>query len=576
MNNLQKFYLPLALLTISLFSVSALATSNGEQDDGSTRWLNAQYCEVDESDAEYYLAAYQAIEGGYGVIVHYADTQTPRLHAQARSLDLCSPEFFGAYRSFRRDQQVLEQGEFDEQSRRQGWVTVYDTDGQLQRRIPYQDNQVEGIYSTYADGVLVREQSVQAGRRHGVSRDFFANGDTQRKIEFYQGSRHGEVKHWNEDGDVLLHSHYQHGKRHGTETRYFSEPQYRGEISFSARYEDGVPVGHERDYHAPGQLRQERIYGDNGEVTQETRFNQDGAITYQMQPVDTPHGAGKEIKEFNADGKLTRHTLESNEVNWNLRQRYNDEGELIERLERKNNRAQGAFVRSSWGGEMQYGHYENGELHGEFYSENSSGERLTEGQYEHGKKVGAWTERDTRQTVTSEYNAEGELHGVREVHAPEGNLMTRETYANGELHGEYVRYQGDTIVNQGHYEQGQRQGEWIFSQFNSRERIELGEFKDNRRIGVWRTLNRHGHVVHINQFDDQSRPHGRQIDFQDNGAIQLLTEYKHGMMHGVRMYFMYGEPVHAERFEDGDLVEDLGEPDEWAMSEHLSYLKHGL
>lgn len=564
-----------ALVAYAPSSALALTSADNHQVNHPI-WLNEQYCPVSLNDAAYYLDRFEPIEGGYQIHIYYADTATQRLQANVRKLQLCTPQYFGNYQSFYRDGALLEEGFYNEQSQREGWVKVYDNEGRIRREIPYQDNQVHGVYSTYLDGSLARKEEVEHGRRHGLNQRFFPSGQLAQESTFKHGSRHGEFKAWSEAGNLVQHSFLYEGQRHGTYLRYFNEDEYAGETSLSAEYDKGAPVGTHRTYHKPGVLQQKRVYDDQNQITHEQRFSEDGVLIFDLYPYDTPYGAGFEERTYNEQGDLVRLTQRSNEENWNLRKRFDADGTLVERLERLNNRGHNEFVRSSWQGQMQYGSYLDGERHGEFYAVNDDGERVEEGYYEQGAKVGRWREVTSRHEVIAHYNSQGELHGVRKVILPDGALELREHYRNGTLHGEYLHYDGDIKVAHGEYVDGTRQGPWVYSAFNSRNRVQHVHFRDGRMVGDMTTFNEHGHVIYFNQLNDEGQQHGRQLQFHNNGALEMLQEFVDGLEHGVRVYYHQGQPSHAERYEDGYYVEDLGNIEEWSSNDDTNYLKRGL
>lgn len=576
MNTLRPYALFLSGLLLMPFSASAVTDTPEQTQVHHPIWLNETYCPVEQSEAVYYLDQFEPTDGGFTVYLNYQATQTKRFQGNVRQLNLCTPEYFGAYQVFYRDGTLLEEGYYNDQGQREGWVHVFDREGRPLRDIPYQDNEVHGLYSTYSEGELVREEEVAHGRRHGANRMYFPSGQLRRDSTFKEGSRHGTLEEWDEDGNLIHQLTYREGRRHGVEKRFFSGSDQAGELRYYGEYNDGQSVGEHRDYYAPGQLRVYRQYNDDSQQTHERRYKEDGTLTYQMEPTDTPHGAGTETREYDPQGDLTRVTLQSFDEDWRLRQRYNEAGDLIERLERLNGLAVNEFVRSGWGGNLQHGQYVEGKMHGDYIAYDNDGEIVNEGTYDMGNQVGRWVERNSSQTIITHYDDEGELHGKRETQRHDGTVILREHYQHGELHGEYTRYEGERKIIHGEYVEGQRQGQWVISPSPRNNYIQQGEFKDGIQVGRWETLNQHGHPLYINQFNERGRQHGRQLTFNANGAIEMLHEFVDGMEHGIRVFYYQGKPSHAERYDDGYFVEDLGNVEDWCVDEHTNCLKQGL
>ncbi|MDR5894337.1 hypothetical protein QC820_16220 [Halomonas mongoliensis] len=540
-------------------------TANGEQEPNKEGvhlpvWLDHVHCPVSEADARYYLDHFEEIDGGYRIFVYYADTRTLRFSANVRDLELCgTEEYFGEYLHYHsRLENVLSSSQlYNSEGKRDGLNRFYDTEGRIQRQYPYEN-----------------------GKLQGVAQHFFPSGELAEKTIYKNGRRHGESKEWDEKGNLARHVSYYEGERHGQDTRYFTSDEYLGEVVSTGKYEHGRAIGPQYIYYRPGQLRQKSIYNEQGRFIQEERYNEEGLLIFKHAPADTPYGSGYKTRTYNNSGVLTGMHQASHERNWELIKHYSSKGDVIKRLERIDGRRQNSFVQPGLGGRTEYGSYFDGKPHGDFYVLNNDGERVKEGRYDKGVKVGRWVEiRENfldRQRVVTNFNDEGERHGSKEIFLEDGALLQREHYRNGILHGEFVRYDGEVKISHGNYEDGEREGEWLVSPSLSRNRVQRGTLNNGLMVGRWETMNAHGHLIDINQLNEDGRINGRQLHFKDDGSLKMLREFVDGREHGIRVYYEGGRPSHAERYEDGHYAEDLGKVENWPERESTRHLEHGL
>ena len=555
--SLGAFYLSSAPVVAG--EEAAHAQQATERSLTATMWLDNRYCVTTQQDATYYLADYSDTEGGFAVTLHYADTNSRRLEANIRNLSFCDVKYFGEYRSYFRTGELLEQGEFDEDGLRQGWVEVFDRDGEYVRRIPYVNDMVHGTYTTYHEGNVLRVEEVAEGERHGSNKLYFANDNLRRDVNYQNGQRHGQLREWDPDGNLIHVADYYEGQLHGKRERFFES----GELRSTAEYEHGTTMGEHLDYSAPGKLSSKRIFDQDGQRIAERRYDGNGDLNYAQEPTDTPHGPGRETRHYQPAGKLSSVNIVDDEQNWQLRKSFDENGEVTERTERLHGRRIGDFVRRGWGRDLQYGTYKDDNLHGRYYTTNDDGEVMTEGEYDRGVKIGRWVERTDYHTIIEHYNDDGELDGMREEYDANGKLLERAHYADGTLHGHFLKYSGEQVVADGEFVDGKREGDWIISLYYSGGATQHGRYDNDKQVGLWKIYDHHGHRTGIQQFNGDGERHGRQLEFESNGALRMLQEYQDGVEHGIRVYYHYGEAYGKARYEDGYHVEDLDDEDVW-------------
>ncbi|RUO32485.1 toxin-antitoxin system YwqK family antitoxin [Aliidiomarina soli] len=542
------------LIYVTLFAMAcllgSLSPALAEPEQEQTRWLDRSMQTVEKDDAEYYLAEYEAVEGGYAISVNYAETDSLRLQAQARTLELSETSFFGPYQSFYRSGAVLEEGEYDEQGQRQGTVTVYHESGEVLRSIPYRDNLVHGEYTTYYEnGKPRRVQMVENNERHGDNRSYFDNGQLRIESTYHRGDQVGAERSYDRDGNLTREATYEDGKLQGELVEYFPS----GEVRAIGNYVDSSPRGEQIEYRSPGDVRRYRMIDENGTTIAEREFRTDGTIQREREPIETDHGPGYQRTNYHTDGSVSEIVQVADNGLWQLDQRFNKDGEEIERRELLNREQVGRFVRTPWGGGTEHGSYEDGELHGRYY-ETRDGEVVNEGEYQHGKKVGRWDSHDGHGYVVEYFDDEGNLHGERTERNSEGDVILRQTYQHGTLHGPYQQIRDGQVVAEGKFVDGQRQGEWRISTQWSGGDVEHGRYQDDTPVGRWTIYDRYGHRVAIRHYNDQGLRQGRQFEFERDGALSSVIEYQDDVQHGVAIFYRNGVEDSRAVYEDGEYL----------------------
>jgi antitoxin component YwqK of YwqJK toxin-antitoxin module len=162
--------------------------------------------------------------------------------------------------------------------------------------------------------------------------------------------------------------------------------------------------------------------------------------------------------------------------------------------------------------------------HGPWESFHPGGKRESKGDYEQGKRVGAW-----------------------EFRWPDGRMRARGPFQDGLEHGAWTTFhRGGEKESTGSYARGRRAGKWTFWSAD-------GEI-DAARTGVYGFAEetRPSGVVRSSGETFAGKKHGRWIYRWPNGARQLAVTYAYGELEDERFFFHRDDQLDPEWITRGD------------------------
>jgi len=104
---------------------------------------------------------------------------------------------------------------------------------------PVSDGAVnEGTRKTYRkNGELLSEANYKSGKLHGVSKNFYLNGNVHNLITYKDGVKDGLVQTYYKNGILNRETTYKEGKMHGYQKKFFKD----GKLSSEQNYKDDYP-----------------------------------------------------------------------------------------------------------------------------------------------------------------------------------------------------------------------------------------------------------------------------------------------------------------------------------------------
>jgi antitoxin component YwqK of YwqJK toxin-antitoxin module len=275
-----------------------------------------------------------------------------------------------------------------------GLQTKYHSNGKLQSKIEYHNNDYHGNYSEWnSEGYIIKDFNYRMGKLHGIQREYDSKGRIQSQNSYNEDVQHGEANEYTSDGKFKLKCFYDKGALHGPYDSLYEGfkttsggDSSKNKLIINGTYLDGKRHG----------------------VYTETRYWETGSSEMQSY-----YSMGK------LQGKQLKYVSGSDGVRV-LREESNYENDQLHGLQTKYHENMQVYVK-------QY--FRKGQLHGEYieYFQTNVGEPVIR------KK---------------ENYVHGHRHGEYIMNWPSGQLKSLKTYENDKPIGEYIEYTEKGVVSE--------------------------------------------------------------------------------------------------------------------------------
>lgn len=371
------------------------------------------------------------------------------------------------------------------------------------------------------------EQSV----RHGLFTEYHPNGQVRLAMRFEDNERaDGDYVEYDPEGRPVDEFSLKDGRFHGPRRNY-----EQGVLVDQGHFRSGRREGAQKTFYTNGNLKRswtETHFGDYIVQTEgpDVYYREDGS---KARVIDrTLNSEGRTIKtvteRFHANGELESLTIDEDE--YELVERFNDEGELVGREETRDGVREGLYLGRDWHG-LEKTHYRNGLRQGPSVIRQSDGSR-EEGRWVDDEKDGLWLTVDGDGSRQEERYRAGELHGLQQRFNADGERIAFRNFRHGTLHGsaDWVDDYGEREVAD--YLNGEREGEF-------------------RRYSASGVLLEQGHYVN-------GEPDGAYYLFAEDGRMAEKRVYRQGVAHGDWLHTdSEGRPQLRRSFENGELVGEI-------------------
>lgn len=421
---------------------------------------------------------------------------------------------------------------------KQGPETAYWNGGNIRYKTIFKDGKEIGISDHFSP-----EGEVTAKICHDQTcvSQYFNLGKLNREVHRVDGLLHGTETTWGLNGQVISTQEYVKGKRQGDYFEYFDN----GKIERHYQYQADFKVGEQLTYHENGHVKLKEVTNDKGYVLQGIEYDEQGEIknTTDSKYRNDNWVYRKQLRY--SEGQLIESKEEDRLKDWALYEDY-QQGELVSRREELDNKLTGLHVQSvkrrSDTKIITREHFEEGKREGPYEMvliEHETGKRwvVEQGLYTNDKPAGTWKKQQEDATLTFSYDDNGELHGEYRNETSSGQLLELINYKHGKPDGLVQRYASNgQLYEKGTYRNGQQDGDWIFTdgEFhfsprpNPERRYWYGRFDQGKQVAHWERRSVEDYVLEIANYDDQGKLHGKQYEFEEHGWIQVINSYNHG------------------------------------------------
>ncbi len=99
----------------------------------------------------------------------------------------------------------------------------------------FSGNVGDGEFMRWVDNILVEQDFHRKGKKHGMLKMWFRNGQPKLKGEYVNNHKHGEWTHWFKNGQMEMHCFYESGNLEGE----YKQWDMSGDLINHVVYEDG-------------------------------------------------------------------------------------------------------------------------------------------------------------------------------------------------------------------------------------------------------------------------------------------------------------------------------------------------
>ncbi|GAB4141556.1 MAG: hypothetical protein Fur0041_16770 [Bacteroidia bacterium] len=407
---------------------------------------------------------------------------------------------------YSRSGHIRARGNFNKEGKRDGVWTWYYDDGTLKEKITYVNGQRQGEdFMYYKSGVLKSKSNYDKDKLSGPYEQYAVHGGIEEKGAFLDDKPDGVVKLFYPNGTLKTEITYKNGKFEGLAKVYSIDGKIRREINFV----NGKRQGISKDYYSDGKIQAEgenkldepignwKYYYEDGKIMREGAFKDKGLKDGLWKEyyrngkvmVEAVYKMGKnngDYREYSKDGKVTLHRI------------YKEDKLQKETFFDYNGKQLATYNTSKGCNVVEY---------------HPNGEKLAEGEYADGLKVGEWKVYSANGGWMSskENYFKGKLEGTRKEYYPNGKLKSELDFKNDLRYGLLKSYyQNGVIKTQGWYINDEREGDWY--EYTERGNVENHYYYVNDAL--------HGYQEY---FDKKARK--AEEAFYEEGSLWVRTRY---------------------------------------------------
>ncbi len=412
------------------------------------------------------------------------------------------------------------------------WV-FYNKEGALASKINYDQGIKTGEVLTFQNGVLYERALLEKDKRVGVAEIYYPTGEVQKRIPYENDLEEGEGFEYARDGRVITLLKYREGYLKTAEriNRFDNKGKRRGKwvtfhpnggIHVEGTYMNDKRNGIFKTFDKHGDLLTLEKYRDDKLVV-----DSEESVILDLRNSYYPDGTIKSTGGYVDGMKEGTHRYYDNEGNIEGAEIYSRGEKTAEGIIDEKGDYQGLWKLYYETGELKAeGEFENSERIGEWTFYHRNGEIQHRAKYAEGLPQGRWTWYfDNGNLRREEYYRRGKEDGESIEYDIEGNEISRGEYVSGYKEGEWFYHVGDH-TEKGSYLDGERNGNWIY-EYPEGELNYEGEYAVGLPIGKHKWYYPNGQLKKEGKYSSGVRV-GTWKTYDENGLQELIVKYKNG------------------------------------------------
>lgn len=440
----------------------------------------------------------------------------------------------------------------------------------------------------YPNGKKLSEGNLKEGKPEGYWKTYYENGNLKTEGNRKNFQLDSSWKFYNEKGFITSEINYKSGKKHGVQKTY----NEKGVLIQEENYIENVKQGKTRTFYADGKLKKEITFENNIETGTAYEFDQEGRLITIEEYKGARLVDSKELNRFDKEGNKTGKWIEFYDDNKTIKSETSykagvkdgiyreydksgnlkilnqyEDGKINDTVQEfvfidirteyhpngtpkliggyANNKKQGIFREydADSGKIINSFIYDQDNLMSEGIIDNygtyrgywkiyyPTGELKEEGEFIDGVREGEWKfyYRNQKPEQKGKY-VKGKVHGSWIWYYENGKKRREETYRFGKEDGTIIEYDSlGTIITQGEYLAGLKDGEWFY---DLGDHIEKGRFSGGEREAEWiYEFKSNGKLAFKGKYKN-GLAEGKHVYYYRNGKKEMEGKYKNGLKHG--------------------------------------------
>jgi uncharacterized protein len=404
------------------------------------------------------------------------------------------------------------------------WLTIH-SDGWIQERGPYVDDNLEGEWFIYwPDGKVKQQLIFHDDKLDGIIKTYYPNGVKSGIFTYVKGEKDGIQEDYISSGKLYALSTYQDNKLNGKKTRYYfddgfvresfytsgktdgkiTEKWLNGVLKSEVSAKDSLYEGISRDWFANSKLQSEGFYKADIPTGKWKNYNHDGSLNSEGEYDDKGNLTGKKTTYYRNGKVQSEESSYTEGVFTGSVTRYFENGAKQSIHTFNADKPVKIECFDTTGKSLYTAVAINGVLHSKTFYANGTLE--TEGDLKDGLRDGKWMIYDPLGRTTKELMYKSGLqYGPQKQYHENGGIQAEFNCDSNMIIGLYkLYYSSGQLEMSGYYDKNGRVGEWVA--YFANDSVQSKSFYvDDERVGRQFFYTPTGKINTEEYFNDEGR-----------------------------------------------------------------------